>query len=84
VQFTPEEYRRVHQELLEQVKRVQTAYRAAGKSGADAGWAESTIAGLAAELRRAEAERQAQQPDMDSTLYYPEWLLVRVERGEIS
>jgi hypothetical protein len=45
------------------------------------GW---TFPALAAELRRAETERQAQQPDMDSNQYYAEWLLVRVERGETS
>jgi hypothetical protein len=43
------------------------------------GW---TVPTLAAELRRAEAERRAQQPGMDSSQYYAEWLLVRVERGE--
>jgi hypothetical protein len=99
VQFTPEEYQRLHQELLEQIERVQTAYRATGKSWPDAGWAEWyaralvrdlerllprgwTIPGLGAELRRAEAERRAQQPGMDSSQYYADWLLVRVERGE--
>jgi hypothetical protein len=99
VPFTPEEYQRLHQELLERIKRVQTAHRAASKSQADAGWAEWyaralvsdlerlvprgwTVPTLAAELQRAEAERQAQQPGMDSTRYYAEWLLVRTERGE--
>jgi hypothetical protein len=78
---------------------VQTAHRAAGKTGADTDWAEWyaralvrdlerllpqgwTIPALAAELRRAEAERRVQQPGMDSSQYYAEWLLVRVERGE--
>jgi hypothetical protein len=101
VQFTPEEYQRLHQDLLEQIERVQTAYRVTAKSRADADWAEWyaralvrdlerllprgwTIPALASELRRAEAERQAQQPGMDSARYYAEWLLVRVERGETS
>jgi hypothetical protein len=99
VPFTPEEYQRLHQELLERIKRVQTAHRAAMKSPMDAGWAEWyagalvsdlerllprgwTVPTLAAELRRAEAERRAQQPSMDSTRYYAEWLLVRTDRGE--
>jgi hypothetical protein len=43
-------------------------------------WTPETVA---AELRRAEAERQAQQPAMDPAAYYAEWLLVRVERDEI-
>ena len=97
--FTPEEYQRLHQELLERIKRVQTAHRAAMKSPTDGCWAEWyaralvsdlerllprgwTVPTLAAELRRAEAERRAQQPGMDPSQYYAEWLLVRVERGE--
>jgi hypothetical protein len=101
VQFTPEEYQRLHQELVQQIKRVQTAHRASGKSREDTDWAEWyaralvrdlekllprgwTIPALAAELRRAEAERRVQQPGMDSTQYYAEWLLVRVDRGETS
>jgi hypothetical protein len=43
------------------------------------GW---TVLALAAELRRAEAERQAQQPDMNSNQYYAKWLLIRVMQGE--
>jgi hypothetical protein len=101
VQFTPEEYQRLHQELLERLQRVQTAHRAAGKNRADVGWAEWyaralvadlerllprawTVASLAAELRRAETERQTQQPGMDSSQYYAKWLLTRVAQGETS
>jgi hypothetical protein len=42
-----------------------------------------TLQTIAAELRRAEAERQTQQPGMNPAKYYAEWLLVRVERDEI-
>lgn len=43
-----------------------------------------TIPALSAELRRAEAERQAQQPGMDPNQYYAKWLLLRVAQGETS
>jgi hypothetical protein len=41
-----------------------------------------TVETVAAELRRAETEREEQQPHMDPATYYAEWLAVRTERGE--
>ncbi|HZA98032.1 MAG TPA: hypothetical protein VE399_04590 [Gemmatimonadales bacterium] len=99
--FTPEEYQRLHRELLQQIERVRTAHRATAKrrQETETDWAEWyaralvrdlerllprgwTVPALRAELRRAEAERRAQQPGMDSSQYYAEWLLVRIDRGE--
>jgi hypothetical protein len=41
-----------------------------------------TVERVAVELRRAETEREEQQPHMDRATYYAEWLVVRTERGE--
>ncbi len=42
-----------------------------------------TVEAVAAELRSAETERQAQQPHMDPATYWAEWIAVRAERGEV-
>jgi hypothetical protein len=42
-----------------------------------------TVEAVAAELWRAEAEREAQRPHMDPATYYAEWLAIRAERGEV-